>query len=65
MMSIARCTAKALRRAPQQKTQSPISMENLQPSFLVIVEAKKDAKRAAKYRDDVNMVSVWLLNLHY
>ncbi|KAI8031238.1 Cleavage and polyadenylation specificity factor subunit 1 [Camellia lanceoleosa] len=56
MMSIARCTEKALRKAPQHKTQPPISMENLQPSFLVIIEAKKDAKRVAKYRDDVNMV---------
>ena len=51
--------------APAKKTKPPGSVENFLPNLLVTNDAPNDATSAAKYREDVNMVSVTLSNLQY
>lgn len=52
-------------RAPAQNRTPPKSIDSFLPKVLVTVEATIDEVRAAKYRDDVNIVNFWLLNLQY
>lgn len=64
-INIQTALAKPLIRAPAKKSKPPKSMDNLLPSLRVTVEATSDAKRAAKYSDEVNIVSVWLSYWQY
>ena len=48
-----------------KKTKPPVSMNIFLLNFLVTHDAPNDATSAAKYREDVNMVSVTLSNLQY
>ncbi|KAH0452642.1 hypothetical protein IEQ34_019941 [Dendrobium chrysotoxum] len=64
-ISISKFTAAPLRVAPIRKMRPPPNMDHLRPNSLVTVEAKKDATRAARYRDDVKRVRRLLLNLQY
>jgi hypothetical protein len=45
-------------RAPIRKSKPPKSMESFRPNFRVTVEATKEDKSAARYNDEVNIVSV-------
>lgn len=54
MISIATFWAAPLRTAPQRKTQPPETMDTFLPKSLVVAEAKKEATKAARYREDVN-----------
>ena len=65
MISIAILTAAALMIAPAKKTKPPMNMDIFLPNFLVTHDAQNDATSAAKYREDVNMVSFTLSNLQY
>lgn len=65
IMSIATFWANPLIKAPAQNRIPPESIESLLPNFLVTVDATREDTRAAKYNDDVNIVSVWLSNLQY
>lgn len=57
--------AKPLIRAPAKNRIPPKSIDNFLPIVLVTHEATIEDPRAAKYREDVNMVRVSLLNLQY
>ncbi|KAH0452467.1 hypothetical protein IEQ34_019766 [Dendrobium chrysotoxum] len=64
-ISIKTFTAAPLMIAPTKKVRPPPNMDHLRPNALVTVEAKKEAIRAARYKDDVNSVRSSLLNLQY
>lgn len=57
-ISIQTFFARPLNKAPRQKSKPPKSIDNLRPNILVTVDATIEDKRAAKYKDDVNIVSV-------
>jgi hypothetical protein len=44
--------------APAQKRRPPNNMESFLPYLRVTMDATSDANKAAKYREEVNMVSV-------
>ena len=64
-MSIKTFCANPLTAEPARKSVPPITMETLRPHARVTLEATKDAKRAAKYSEDVNNVNVSLLYVQY
>lgn len=51
------------RADPAMKTRPEKIMEGLRPKDLVTEEAKKEATRPAKYKEDVKDVRSWLSNL--
>ncbi|RWW11408.1 hypothetical protein GW17_00024983 [Ensete ventricosum] len=64
-ISIRTLTAAPLRAEPTRKVSPPPSMDHLRPKALVTDDAKKEAISAARYSDDVKLVSSWLSNLQY
>lgn len=52
-------------RAPTRKSKPPKSMESFRPNLRVTVAATNDDSKAARYKDDVNIVSVWLSYWQY
>lgn len=56
---------KPLTRAPMRKSKPPKSIESLRPNLRVTVEATNDDNIAARYNDEVNIVSIWLLYRQY
>lgn len=64
-MSIQTAWAKPFNKAPAQNSTPPISIDSFLPSFLVTVAATIEETSAAKYNDDVKMVSSRLSNLQY
>ncbi|THU46223.1 hypothetical protein C4D60_Mb09t02680 [Musa balbisiana] len=64
-MSMRTFLAAPLSAAPIRKTSPPPNMDHLRPNVLVTIDAKKEAINAARYSDDVKVVSSWLSNLQY
>lgn len=56
MISISMLMAKPFNNAPIRKNKPPINIEGLRPNILVVVEAKKQAINAARYKEEVNNV---------
>lgn len=65
MMSMATFSAAPLMAAPTRKVAPPRSIDHLRPNTRVTVEAKNEATSAARYSDDVKVVSSWLSYLQY
>jgi hypothetical protein len=64
-MSISTFSAAPVSAAPTRNVTPPPNMDHLRPATRVTVAAKKDATSAARYSEEVNMVSSWLSNLQY
>lgn len=64
-MSIRTFMAAPLMAEPSRKVIPPANMDHFLPNILVTVDARKDERRAAQYREDVKRVSNWLSNLQY
>uniref|UniRef100_J3MQV3 Uncharacterized protein n=1 Tax=Oryza brachyantha TaxID=4533 RepID=J3MQV3_ORYBR len=64
-MSIITSVAAPLSAEPARNVMPPQNMDHFRPNTRVTHAATNDVASAARYSDDVNSVSSWLLNLQY
>ncbi|KAL5721338.1 hypothetical protein ACHQM5_004996 [Ranunculus cassubicifolius] len=65
MISIRILVARPLRMEPTRNTSPPTNIDTFLPKTLVVADAKKEATKAAKYREEVKLVNNSLSNLQY
>ena len=64
-INIQTCLARPLMRAPARKSIPPKSMDSFRPNLRVTEDATRHDNSAARYKDDVNIVRIWLSYWQY